>query len=147
MAWALTLAALSSSPMALAQSPEERTRQALEMILAGKYAAFYAQWSPEMTKGMSLETYSTQVAQVMTALGAPISQDPPETRRVGDAVTVTIPVHWAAATLNFIVSWNAAGKIQGTWFRPPETKAVHYETPAYSRPASFTSRDVTVRLR
>jgi hypothetical protein len=142
--WALAWVTVSTARIALAQSPEERTHQALDMILAGKYAAFYAQWSPEMTKAMSLETYSTQVSQVMTALGRPLSQDPAETRHVGDAVTVTIPVHWPVATLNFMVSWNAAGKIQGTWFRPPEPKAVTYETPSYSRPDSFTSRDITV---
>jgi dienelactone hydrolase len=141
MAWALALMAV---PIAAAQSPEERTRQALDTVLAGKYEAFYAQWSPEMKRGMPLETYAAQVSQIMTALGRPQSQDPPQIRHIGDAVTVAIPVHWAVATLNFIASWNAAGQIQGTWFRPPELKAAPYETPPYSQPDSFSSRDISV---
>jgi len=50
----------------------------------------------------------------------------------------------AVATLNFIASWNGAGRIQGTWFRPPEPKAAPYETPSYSRPDSFSSHDISV---
>ena len=130
--------------LAVAQSPEERTRQALEMVLAGKYEAFYAQFSPEMKKAISLQTYAAQARQIMTALGRPQSQEPPQIRHIGDAVTVTIPVHWAVATLNFIASWNAAGQIQGTWFRPPEPKAAPYQTPSYSQPDSFSSRDISV---
>jgi hypothetical protein len=60
---------------------------------------------------------------IITILGKPQAQGPPAARQVGDAVTVTIPLHWSAATLNFIVSWNAAGKIQGTWFHAPEPNA------------------------
>jgi dienelactone hydrolase len=140
---AAALAAMTAA-LAVAQSPEERTRQALEMVLAGKYEAFYAQFSPEMKKAITLQTYAAQVSQLMAALGQPQSQEPPQTRHIGDAVTITIPVHWAVATLNFIVSLNAAGQIQGTWFRPPEPKALPYETPSYSRPDSFSARDIGV---
>ena len=143
-AWALAIVTMPAVQLAVAQSPEERTRQALEMVLAGKCEAFYAQFSPEMKKAIALQTYAAQISQLMTALGRPQSQEPPQTRHTGDGVTVTIPVHWSVATLNFIVSWNAAGQIQGTWFRPPEPKAAPYETPSYSRPDSFSSRDISV---
>ncbi|MGA2135199.1 MAG: alpha/beta fold hydrolase [Bryobacteraceae bacterium] len=136
--------ALAAVPATLAQTLEERTRQALDLVLAGKYAAFYSQFSPEMKKAITLETYAAQAGQLMTTLGKPLSQDAPETRHIGDAVNVTIPLHWAPASLNFIVSWNAAGQIQGTWFVPPKSEAAPYQTAAYSRPDSFSSRDVTV---
>jgi dienelactone hydrolase len=136
MAWALAVIA------AAAQSPEERTRAALDMVLAGKYEEFYALFSPEMKKSITLETYSAQAGQIMATLGRPQGQDPPQARQIGDAVTVTIPVRWASATLNFMVSWNAAGQIQGTWFRPALKAA--YETASYSRPDSFSSRDISV---
>lgn len=132
--------------VAVAQTPEERSRQALELVLSGKYAAFYAQFSPEMKKAISLETYSAQAGQIMSALGRPRSQDPPQARRIGDAVTVTIPVHWPMATLNFIVSWTAAGQVQGTWFRPPDPKTVPYATPPYSRPDAFSARDISLAV-
>jgi len=135
---------LLAVPIAAAQSPEERTRQALETVLAGKCEVFYAQWSPEMKKAMTLQTYAAQVSQIVAALGQPQSQEPPQARHVGDAVAVTIPVHWPAATLNFIVSWNAAGQIQGTWFRQPEPKPAPYETPSYSHPDSFSEREISL---
>lgn len=144
MAWALAIVALPAVRLAVAQSPEERTRRALELVLAGKCEEFYAQFSPEMKKAISLQTYTAQVSQLMTALGKQHSQEPPQISHAGGAVTVTIPVHWPVATLNFIASWNAAGQIQGTWFRPPEPKTPSYETPPYSRPGSFTSRDIVV---
>jgi dienelactone hydrolase len=141
IAWAFVLLGVTS---AAAQSPDERTRLALDMVLAGKYEPFYAQFSPEMKKAISLATYAEQVGRLTRALGKPFSQDSPQVRHIGDAVTVAIPVHWASTTLNFIVSWNAAGQIQGTWFRPPEPKAVPYETPTSSRVDSFSSRDITI---
>ncbi len=141
MAWTLVLLAAS---VAAGQSPEERTRQALDLVLAGKYDTSYAQFSPEMKKAISLETYSTQVGRLMAALGKPLNEDPPRTSHRGDAVTVTIALHWPQATLNFIVSWNAAGEIQGAWFRPPEANAAPYQTPEYSHPEAFSSREVTV---
>ena len=129
--------------IAAAQSPEERTRQALDLILSRKYDQFYAQFSPEMKKAISLQEYSAQADQIQAALGRPQTQDPPQSIHGAGFTTVYIKLHWPKTTLNFIVSWNAAGLIQGTWFRVPETEAP-YETPAYSKPASFSSRDVTV---
>jgi len=130
---------------ALAQPPEERTRQALDMVLAGKYGVFYAQFSPEMKKAITLAAYAAQAGRLLADLGTPLSQDPPHTRYIGGSATVAITLHFAQANLNFVVSWNPAGQIQGTWFRPPEAKSPPpYETPAYSQPDSFTAHDITV---
>jgi len=62
-----------------------------------------------MTKAITLHIYAAQVSRLMASLGRPQSQEPPRTRHIGDAFTVTIPVHWSVATLNFIVTWDAAG--------------------------------------
>ncbi len=127
-----------------ALTPEQRTEQALQMILAGKFQEFYALFSPEMKKAITQDTYASQVGQILTSLGRPESQDAPQVQRVGDGTTVTIPVHWKAASLNFIVSWNAAGEIQGTWFRPGQSKAANaYQTAPYSKPDSFSAREVS----
>ncbi len=135
---------LMPSLLAMAgDSPEDRARQALDLVLSGKYEAFYEQFSPEMKQGISLETYAAQAKQILSALGKPASQDAPQVHHIGDAVSVTIPLHWPAVTLNFIVSWNAAGQVQGTWFRRAEPPAPPYATPAYSHPDSFTAKEVS----
>jgi len=56
--------------IAAAQSPEERTKQALDLILARKYDQFYSQFSPEMKKAISLATYSAQADQIQEASSA-----------------------------------------------------------------------------
>jgi len=142
--WALALVATPGGWSAAAQTPEERTQQALETVLAGRYDAFYAQWSPEMKKAMPRETYAAEAGRILSALGRPQSQDAPRTRHIGDAATVTIQVHWSGTALNFIASWNAAGQLQGTWFRPAEPEATAYETPPYSKPDSFSEHDISV---
>ncbi len=45
---------------AFAQSPEERTRAALDQLLAHKYDAFCAQFTPNMKSLITLETFSVQ---------------------------------------------------------------------------------------
>jgi len=127
---------------ALAQSPEERTRQALDQILAGKYDAFYALFNSEMKAAISLETYSQQAGQIIASLGKPTRIDPSQTRSVQGYLVVTITVHWPAAALNFIVSWDKDGKIGGTFFRPAPPPT--YDPPFYSHPYTFTSRDITI---
>jgi dienelactone hydrolase len=128
-----------------AESPEERTRQVLDLVLQGKYESFYALFSPEMKKAISLEQYSGQAKQLFDQLGKPAGIGEPKSRAINGATTVTIPVRWPAATLNFIVSWNAAGQVQGTWFQAAQpAPRAQYETAPYSNPAAFTARDVTI---
>ncbi len=125
--------------LCVAQSTEQRTGDALKLVLDRKYADFYALFSPEMKKAISLETYSAQMNQIL-AMGRP-TQDAAETRTIGDSTLVTIPLHWPAASLNFLVSWNKEGLIQGTWLRAPEAA---WQAPPYSHADSFTSIEVTV---
>jgi dienelactone hydrolase len=143
---AFVLAFLFWPAVSRAQSPEELTRQALDLVMQRKCEAFYAQFAPEMKKAIALKDYASQVDQILAALGKPVSIGAATTQQVGNGgVTVTIPVRWSAATLNFVVSWNTAGQAQGTWFlnaaQPPAPK---YEPPAYSNSAKFSARDITV---
>jgi dienelactone hydrolase len=141
---AFVLAPLLCPVVSRAQTPEERTRQALDLVLQRKCEAFYAQFAPEMKKAISLKDYASQVDQILAALGNPASIGAAESRPVPNGVNVTIPVRWRAATLNFIVSWNGSGQVQGTWFRNAPSPAPKYEAPSYSQAAKFTSRDVVV---
>ncbi len=129
---------------ALAQSPEERSRQALDLVLGGKYEAFYEMFSPEMKKAILLETYSAQADQILKSLGKPLSIGAAQVRPVGTGTTVILPLRWSTATLNFIVSWNAAWQVQGTWFQTQQEQKAEYATAPYSNPATFSARDVTV---
>jgi dienelactone hydrolase len=141
---AFAFAALLYPELSQAQSPEDRTRQALDLVLGRKYEAFYAQFAPEMKKAISLKDYAAQGDQLLDSLGKPTGIGTPESRPVPNGVTVTIPVRWAAVTLNFVVSWNQAGQVQGTWFLNAAQPAAKYDTPSYSKPARFAARDVVI---
>jgi dipeptidyl aminopeptidase/acylaminoacyl peptidase len=139
---------LISALCAFAQSPEERTKQALDLVLARKYQAFYELFNPRMKQAITLETYSQQADQIL-ALGKPQSIGTPSLRMVQGFPLVTIPLHWTSVTLNFLVSWDHDWKIQGTFFRPGAPESGKQETtgwtpPDYAKVDAFTSREVTI---
>jgi uncharacterized protein len=131
---------------AQAQSPEDRTKECLDLVLHGEYEKFYALFAPEMKKAVGLREYAAQGDQLQAILGKPTGQGAPSTQQAPQQSTVvTIPVHWKDGDLNFIVSWNKAGQVQGTWFLKPQAAAApKYETPPYSTPAKFHARNVTI---
>lgn len=53
-----TLTLLLAACSAFGQSSEERTKRALDQLLAHRFREFYAMFSPQMKNGISLETYS-----------------------------------------------------------------------------------------
>lgn len=127
---------------AFGQSPEDRTRQALDQLLAHKIDGFYAKFSPQMKSAISLETYSAQMEQIL-ALGPPQKIDTPHTQTVGDLAVVIIEVHWAPVSLDFQVAWNKTGEIEGTFWRPAPAPT-NYQSASYAHRDMFTSIDVTV---
>jgi pimeloyl-ACP methyl ester carboxylesterase len=146
-----TLTLLLAVCSAFGQSPEERTKQALDQFLARKFAPFYAAFSPQMKKAISLETFSAQAEQIL-ALGAPQKTDEPRSTAVGDSAVVVIGVHWASVALDFQVTWSKAGEIEGTYWRPAAVPAS--QRPQEPKPPfpyrveeiSFASRAGAVKL-
>jgi dienelactone hydrolase len=127
---------------AFGQSPEDRTKQVLDQLLANKIGAVYAKFSPKMKSAISQDTYTTQMAQIV-ALGAPQKIDAPRTQVVGDLTVIVIEIHWAPVTLDCFVTWNKAGEIDGQLWRPAEA-AQEFQSAPYAHPDSFTSLNVTI---
>ncbi len=126
----------------LAQSPAERTRQVLDLVLARKYEQFYAMFSPEMQNGISLQTYSSQMDQLV-ALGKPEIGEPKVSQVQGYSV-VMIPLRWPAGAFTFQVAWTADGKVAGTFVRPAPQPPAAWSAPDYVKAGSFTERDLTI---
>lgn len=127
---------------AFGQSPEDRTKQVLDQLLANKIGAAYAQFSPKMKSAISQETYTAQMAQIV-ALGPPQKIDAPRTQAVGDLTVVAIAVHWTPVSLDCKVAWNKAGEIDGQFWSPAES-AKEFQSAPYAHLDSFTSLNVTV---
>jgi dienelactone hydrolase len=128
---------------AFARSLEDRTRQALDQLLARKFDAFYGAFSPNMKSAISPETFTSQMSQILT-LGAPQSIGAASTTKVGDSTVVVITVRWAPVSLDFQVTWNKDGQIEGTYWRPAAAPAPPWQSPAYARADTFTSVELTV---
>jgi fermentation-respiration switch protein FrsA (DUF1100 family) len=113
----------------------------LDLLLSRKYEQLYNLFSPEMKQAITLEKFSEQSDQILS-LGPPKQRGTAISRPIADSTLVTIPLKWDSVSLNFIVSWNRVGQIQGAFLRPAEPPK--YERPGYSRPESFTTREVTI---
>lgn len=128
---------------AFGQTPEERTRQALDLILARNFQAFYELFSPEMKRAITREAFARQSEQIL-ALGTPESIGEPTVQIVQGSPLVTIPVRWSSVSLNFLVSWNREGQIQGTFFRPGAAENRGWTPPEYVKAGEFLEREVTI---
>src|SRR5579883_937527 len=134
----LVVSCLFCPAPARSQSLEDRTRQALDAVLHRKYEAFYAQFGPEMKKAIALKDYAGQADQVLAAIGKPSSIGAARVRPAPNGATnVSITVHGADGGFNFLVSWNRAGEVQGTWITPDDP-------PPYSHASRFIARDIVV---
>jgi hypothetical protein len=120
---------------ALAQTPADRTRQALDLLLARSDQALYELFSPEMKKAVAFDAFSQRFDQIMPT-GKPVSIGEPTVRTLPDAALVAISVHWPGASLRFKFSWTLDGKIQGLFF--------DLLPAGYVNPDQFTERDVTI---
>ena len=138
-----TLTLLLMACGAFAQSFEDRTRQALDQLLARKYDAFYAAFSPAMKNFISLESFSSQMTQILS-LGTPQSLGTPRATKVGDYTAVAITVRWARASLDFQVSWSKDGVVEGTFWRKAAEPAPPWQSPAYVHADAFTAVELTV---
>lgn len=130
-----TLALCFLAVCARAQTPADRTRQALDLLLARNDQALYELFSPEMKKAVTFEAFSQRFDQIIPS-AKPDSIGEPTLRTLPTAALVAIPVHWPGVSLRFKFSWTQDGKIQGLFF--------DLLPAGYVNPDQFTERDVTI---
>ena len=91
---------------------------------------------PVDTTGTALISCPTEATQtVSSTIGPSVG-----VLAIGNT-TVVIPVKFTSRPLNFRMMVNAAGLVGGFFVQPG---AVEWQRPAYSKPDSFTEREVTV---
>ena len=138
-----TLILLFIPLIAFAQSFADRTKQALDQLLARKYDTFYAAFTPQMKSALSVETFSGQMDQIQS-LGAPQEIGAPRTAKAGDFTVVAITVRWLPVSLEFEVAWDRNGQVAGTHWSPVTAAPPAWQSPPYANAGSFTSVEVTV---
>ena len=139
MIWLLLLScAFGQSP-----TPQQRTREVLDLWVAGKYDAIHAMFDAKM-RTFPVATYREQSEQ-LKSLGAIKKIGEPVVHQQGEYSTVLMRLDFASSALNFSVTWNKGGEISGTWFRPAaKADAVEWLAPEYSKADAFTAVNLTI---
>ena len=139
-----TAPAAPAAGQSSAKPPEERAREAVTLLLDEKYDALYAIFTPTMQGAITAEGLKTKVGTSIKALGKLQEVGKPSTSKAGEFTVVVLPAKFEMAAIDFTVSVDPAGLIGGLFMRPGQSPAMDYQRPAYSKPETFTEREVTV---
>jgi dienelactone hydrolase len=123
-----------------ADDPAALGRKALDLLLSEKYPDLAKMFTAQMLKDFPEATMIKLGAQIKT-YGAVQSIGLTVSRKVGVNSIVVIPVKFALQSINFQFAINGAGQVAGLVQLPG---AMDWQRPAYSKPDTFTEREVTV---
>jgi len=126
--------------LAFAQDPVATARKALDLMLAEKYAEMMPLFTPEMKKDSPPESLAKLGAQ-FKASGPAAQPGDPQVTKAGPNTIAVFPVKFGPQIINFRMVVNGAGLIMGMFALPG---GVDWQRPAYSKPNTFTERQVTV---
>ncbi|MGD0580330.1 MAG: alpha/beta fold hydrolase [Bryobacteraceae bacterium] len=127
-----------------AQTPEERAREVVALLLAEKYESLYEMSTPEMQKALPVEALRNKVGPIVMPLGKLLETGKPSINKMGVYTVIVLPAKFEATWIDFTISVNEAGQIGGLFMRPGQGPLTEWQRPAYSKPDSFTEREVTV---
>ena len=138
-------AAASGKSVSATKSPEEIARKAVALLTEEKYEELFAMFTPQMQSAMPVETLKSRVSPALKALGKPQEIGAASSNsKMGEFTVVVLPVKFEAAPIDFTISVNDAGQVGGLFMRPGSAPASEYQRPSYSKPDTFTEREVTV---
>ena len=123
-----------------ADDPAALGRKALDLLLSGKYSDLAGMFTAPMLKDFPEATMIKLGAQIKT-YGAVEKIGETVSRKVGTNSVVVIPVKFALQNINFQFAINGAGQVAGLFQLPG---AMDWQRPPYSKPDTFTEREVTV---
>ncbi len=127
-----------------AVAPETRAREVLDRLLAGDAAGLHGLFDDKMKKALTVEVLEKQVLPQVRAWGQPKNIGEPRVETAGEISVVVIPLQLAARSLNLQVSVNRSGAVAGLFFRSADPPKVNWQRPSYSKPESFTEREVWI---
>jgi dienelactone hydrolase len=140
------LAACCLTQVVVAQmrpTPEARAREAVEWLLAGEYRKLYDASTQQMKHAASVEAWKARAGPVTASLGKLIAFGEAKTEATAAGTGVVLPAKFEKGDFEFNVLVDASGQI-GSLFVRPVTSKTAYAHPAYSKPDSYTERELTV---
>ena len=129
---------------AAAPDPGATAKKALDFFLQQKYSELEQLFTPEVVKQIPLDQL-TKLGASINAMGTPTVGDPRINKLGASTNVVVFPLTYPSAQLVFQIAINSSGLIDRFFIlRQPGAAAVKWAPPPYSKPDSFTEREVTV---
>jgi uncharacterized protein len=141
------LSVLFICTLALAQtpSPAAAARRALDLLLAEKYVELTAMAAPTAKATLTPAFLQDRAGTEIKGFGKLGTIGDPVTAKDGKNTLVSFPVQFSKVTVNIQFTLTESSQLAGLFFRPANTPLPPvWQRPAYSRPDSFRSREVTV---
>jgi uncharacterized protein len=126
-------------------NPTAVARKALDLLLAEKYSDLRTMLTPVARERYTEDVLRNLVGGRIRTLGQLNSIGAPMTAQDGSDTLVSIPIHCAAMDINIEFTLNRSLDVASFALRhagAPLPKV--WQRPSYSRPESFTERDLTV---
>jgi len=126
--------------LAFGQDPGATARKAVDLLLTAKYA----EMEPMMTADLKKDLPPENLAKLGTQLksyGTVEKVGEPQITRSGPNSIIVVPVKFAKQNLNLRFIVNGSGLLSLFVVQPG---AIEWQHPSYSKPDTFTERDVTV---
>jgi dienelactone hydrolase len=133
---------LLSAGLLMAQTgadPAATARKALDALIVGNYSDYSGMASPSYKSNLNEEAFGKMASEIK-GWGAMEKVGDPAIQKMGPATLVTFPVTFASRNTNFRFAVNASSEIAAMYLMPAE---VPWQRPSYSKPDSFTERNVT----
>jgi len=128
-----------------AAPPAVSGRQALDLLLQGHYDEFNRLLTDDSKALLTPEFLRDRVASEIAGFGTLEQVGEPQISKVGANDLVSFPTRFSKTTIAIQLTLNEAGRVAGLHFRPAsEPLPPVWVRPAYSKPALFVERPVTV---
>jgi dienelactone hydrolase len=128
-----------------AASAEAAGRRALDLLLAEKYPELRTMIAAASKDRLSEDVLRNQLGSRIRTLGQVNHIGEPVTGQDGPDTLVSFPVQFAAMNLNIQFTLTESLQVAGLNLRPANAPLPKlWQRPAYSRPETFTERELTV---
>ena len=128
-----------------ARDPATIGRNALDLLLAGKYAEFNATLTDSAKELLTTEFLRDRVGAELKGFGTVGAIGQPVLVQAGKNSDLTFPVHFSETNVNIVITLNDSLQVAAFHLHPGNAPLPPgRQQPSYSKPDSFQSRELTI---
>jgi hypothetical protein len=101
-----------------AKTPDERAREVVELLVAGKYAAVEQMFNQQMKDALPITDLVAAVSPELKHMGAFEQTGKASVQKAGEYTVVVQSAYFEKGALDFTISFNSIGQIGGLYMKP-----------------------------